>query len=371
MTSNIPYIYEGQQVSLRLLSTEDIPTLYQWRADWRSFVLLPAADGASTREEFAKKWQAMIQRTITLLAVGARDGQPIGLVQAYDINLADRWCFVLSYMTEQRRSQRMGIEATVGFWDYLFAHLNLRKIYSDVSEFNLGWMNAIPGLESGLLGREGRFVQHTLHDNQYWDVIRFAVYRELWQETRDFLLTFVRLGGKTAGQLKPDEAGGSLDSAAIPHRSPETAMRSLPARLPKQRRRRPRSQSANVEAVRRYLRYEREGRIDEIMRMVSEDIALDTPATGPVVGKEDVGNLLRFRYGVRRRAIETGAPMHEISWGQPEETGDTVQIVASVGHTGTIRISWAFNSENKIRSMLAEGSGELMARYVLSNTPFE
>ena len=154
---DLPRLYEGNLASLRPVGRDDAGTLLQWRADLEAFHLLAVPEGVSTEEEYTRHWEATLQRTITLLAVSEPDGQPIGVVQAYDVNLADGWCFVLSYVTPEYRSQRVGLEATVGFWDYLFTQMNLRKIYMDVVESNTGWLRGVPGLEIGLFHEEGRF----------------------------------------------------------------------------------------------------------------------------------------------------------------------------------------------------------------------
>jgi len=338
--SDAALVYRGRLASLRTARSEDAATLFQWRNDLEAFHLMHLPEGVATVEEYQQHWDATIQRSIIMLIVSEPDCRPAGVVQAYDVNAADGWCFVLSYVTPEHRSQRLGLEATVGFWDYLFTKRSVRKIYMDIVESNLGWLRGVPGLEVGLLREEGRFRRHATYDGRTLDVVRLALYRDAWLAIRDYVLPLFRLG----------------TGLPAPADQPPAQPVEQPAARP---------QSPRVDLVRRYLRHAREGVFDEIIAMLAEDVVFTTPLTGAVRGKRDLENLLRFRHRMLSKAIEASDALPPIAWHSPAEQGDEVTICGSAG-AAQIDLTWAFDANNKMTAISIEAPPELMTAYLLS-----
>jgi len=179
--SDVPASITGRWVLLRAVSREDLPAFFRWRVDVFEMHLWASSKRVPTFEEFATELDQMLRQTITFLTVNKQTGQPIGFVQAYNLNLNEGWCYALVY-TAPRYRRGHGVEAYVGLLDYLFRSFNLRKIYADVFEFNADSMS--PLMSAGFV-EEGRFRQHVWFEKQYWDVIRFAIYRDDWYRFRE------------------------------------------------------------------------------------------------------------------------------------------------------------------------------------------
>lgn len=66
--------------------------------------------------------------------------------------------------------------------DYLFTCFPYRKVYAETYEFNSDSRRA---LENGGFVQEGHFRQHVWYDGRYWDLYKYALYREWWPATRE------------------------------------------------------------------------------------------------------------------------------------------------------------------------------------------
>jgi RimJ/RimL family protein N-acetyltransferase len=179
----LPTAYTGRSVLLRPMSRHDYGTMLSWRSDMLDLHVWSSSRRIPTLDEFSNEMDSLMRQTITLMALDKNLGLPAGFVQAYNINQADGWCYFLTYLAPDYRRQRLGAEAALAFFDYLFRNFNLRKIYMDVYEFNSGFLSLATDI-SGFV-EEGRFKSHVWYGDRFWDVVRLALYREAWPEFRD------------------------------------------------------------------------------------------------------------------------------------------------------------------------------------------
>ena len=99
----------------------------------------------------------------------------LGHVVAYGADLNSGYTYIGGVMDDQALGTGIAIEAFEVFTDYLFGTYSIRKIYMDIPEYNL------PQFWHGyrdVLKTEGRLLNHTYYDGQYWDRITAAVYRD-------------------------------------------------------------------------------------------------------------------------------------------------------------------------------------------------
>lgn len=205
--SHIPPAIVGQTVTLRAISRDDMLTLFRWRTDTSELHLLSSSKRIPLFEEFAAEMKRTLPQSITFLVIDKEDGQPIGYVQAYNLNMEAGWCFSTAYFEKPYRGTSQSTEAFVALLDYLFRYFDLRKVYTEVSEFNLDSMKFI---EAGGFVEEGRFREHVWFDGKYWDSILFAVYQEVWAERRDQVRFLLDVGEDAAELLQEqhDQSGG-------------------------------------------------------------------------------------------------------------------------------------------------------------------
>jgi hypothetical protein len=95
--------------------------------------------------------------------------------------------------------------------------------------------------------------------------------------------------------------------------------------------------------ARQYMELQRDGKIEEAMAMVSDDIVTTNPMTGTTSGKEAVEAAMRNR--------PAGGGGMELTWSEPEEDGDAVKIVGTGSPFGPIKVLMAFNGEDKINKV--------------------
>ncbi len=365
-STDIPLVFHGGRVALRPVGAQDLPAFYQWRTELESLQLIRVPEGASSYQEVTPRLQSMLNRTITLLAVDTQRREARGFVQAYGVNAVDRWCYMLVYLAPQHRAERIGLEASVGFWDFLFSYLNLRKIYLDVSEANSGWLHAIPA-QGILLKEEGRFREHSLHDGRYWDVTRYAIYREQWMELRDFLLLLLRLEANP-GEMKAEGAGAER-WARVASAAPGLRDRASPGRSWFGKRGADAHISRRMELVRRYVASERARQLEEVLALVADGIVYASPMTGTVTGKQTAAALLAFRQRMRDAAERAGLAQRVITWSPPEEDDGAVRIRGRKDPDEEMELVWEFDAQNKITAFSTFGSPGLLARWVLGDEP--
>jgi RimJ/RimL family protein N-acetyltransferase len=170
----------GRYVALRPINRPDFPKLYEWRSD---LAALPSWTTLFRRvvrfEEFVQETDAWLRDAIAMMATDIETGQAVGFARAYHLNLVDGWVYVQGFADQAYRMRRHVAEATALFGAYLFNQFPLRKICSEVFEFNEQAVRL-----NGKLGfREtGRMRRHVWYQDRYWDLLLFEMFREDWDE---------------------------------------------------------------------------------------------------------------------------------------------------------------------------------------------
>lgn len=94
-----------------------------------------------------------------------------------------------------------------------------------------------------------------------------------------------------------------------------------------------------IALARQYLQLQRDGKIDEAVAMLADDVVASNPMTGTQTGKAAV------EAGIRSRPAGGGM---QLQWSEPELEGDSVKIVATGAPFGPIKVVLGFNDEDKI-----------------------
>ncbi len=79
--------------------------------------------------------------------------------------------------------------------------------------------------------------------------------------------------------------------------------------------------ASKVETVKKYLEYQRENKIDELLALLTDDAVMSNPMRGPTTGKEAIGNSLRSR---------PGGSGFSPTFGEPSESGEQVKVTAAL-----------------------------------------
>jgi RimJ/RimL family protein N-acetyltransferase len=116
---------------------------------------------------------------VQFIVLMASTRRPIGIVRAYRAQIPNGHAFVGGAMVPELRGTGIGSEAFLLFVAYLFSTWNLRKVYVEIPEYQLG---AIRNHVGGVLVQEGRLRAHHYYDQQRWDQLLFAIYRDRFLE---------------------------------------------------------------------------------------------------------------------------------------------------------------------------------------------
>lgn len=136
----------------------------RWRS--RAFTVSP--------EEFAARlFSGTAQQLIGESSLGVHCW-----LQAYNFDFAAEHCEIaVARLDPERLDNRPAVRCFLRFVDQLFSNWNLSKIYMEVPEYNLQYVESLVGTEGQI---EGRRLDYLHLDGRKWDVLTIAIWREPW-----------------------------------------------------------------------------------------------------------------------------------------------------------------------------------------------
>lgn len=185
----------GPRVTLRSLELSDAPYSNKWmndpliRVNLRVFTPMQMAETEGYISGLAKRKDTDI---VFMIMVG---DVRIGTMGLHGIDYRHGTATTGAVIGEKEyQGKGYGVEAKMLLLEYAFNTLNLRKICSDVHEFN--WCSESYSLKCGYK-EEGRRKDQHYGQGQYWDEIQLAVFRDdfmpLWdafaEKHKDVILT--------------------------------------------------------------------------------------------------------------------------------------------------------------------------------------
>jgi hypothetical protein len=96
-----------------------------------------------------------------------------------------------------------------------------------------------------------------------------------------------------------------------------------------------------IDLFRTFMTHQTEGRIDDAIAMLADDVVMNEPMTGTSTGKAAVEAVMRGR----PPGGDDG-----LTWSEPKEDGDTVTLLGS-GGPFQIAVVVGFDAADKIRSI--------------------
>jgi len=175
---------KSKRLVLRPLDESDAPLLAKWMNDPEVSVMLRAYLPVMKPEEVV--WvQSLAKRSATnIVVMMVVDGVPIGTMGLHDIDHRHGTATTGAVIGEKAyQGKGYGVEAKMLLLEYAFNTLNLRKICSNVHEFNE--FSEKYSLKCGYK-KEGRRKDQHYSQGLYWDEIQLAVFRKdfmpLWDK---------------------------------------------------------------------------------------------------------------------------------------------------------------------------------------------
>ncbi len=190
--SPVAAYWMGCRVNLRPVSPDDYVFIHflethpevitRWRHQGRT----------PSPEELARTmWEGQL---VTLLAVSSRSGERAGIVNAYNPDPANGYCYMgVLGMPSVWRTGLM-FDASVLLIAYLFATWPFRKLYIETVEYNRGQLSSLARLGWEL---EARFHEQVYLGGRYWDRLVYTLDRAAWAANGQGALRGV-LGMRTA-----------------------------------------------------------------------------------------------------------------------------------------------------------------------------
>jgi hypothetical protein len=95
-----------------------------------------------------------------------------------------------------------------------------------------------------------------------------------------------------------------------------------------------------IEIFNTFMTLQMEGKLDDAIAMLADDVVLTDPMSGAASGKAAVEASMRSR--------PPGAGEMGLTWSEPAIDGDTVTLIGTGSPFGPIRVVVAFNATDKI-----------------------
>jgi RimJ/RimL family protein N-acetyltransferase len=172
-----------RRVALRIVTPGDHPFLYTLATQPMASYRWRYRGATPSPEQFgAELWRGVLCQH---LLVQVATGQPVGMLSAYQADLANGTCYLALLGDPTEDPSGMMLEGALLFVTYLFHTWDLRQIYAEVPGYTL------PAFASGLdryFREEGRLVDHSYHAGRYWDLHLLAIHRATWTKLAEPLL---------------------------------------------------------------------------------------------------------------------------------------------------------------------------------------
>lgn len=179
MSENARVVFlSGKITNLRPFEKADIPRLTRWVNDpeIRQYILKTYPQTEKQEEEWFNKLGST--DTDIVLAVETKDGTHIGSMGIHKIDWRNGVATTGALIGEKEYWNRgFGTDAKMQVLDYLFNTLAIRKVCSDVIEYNERSLQY--SLHCGY-AIEGRRKKHIFKHGKYQDVINLGLFRKDW-----------------------------------------------------------------------------------------------------------------------------------------------------------------------------------------------
>ena len=175
-----PIFLQGKRIVLRPFIEEDIPIFTKWfnSSELRPFLLGNFPLTTIAEKQFMQQIKDNKNNSIVFLVIVVAK-KVIGIVSLNKINWQNRTAVSGTVIGETDYWDKgYGTEAKMIFLNYAFNTLNLRKICSDVIEYNKRSLSYSKKCGYKI---EGRFKKQIFKKGRYWDEIALAVFKKDWQ----------------------------------------------------------------------------------------------------------------------------------------------------------------------------------------------
>ncbi len=151
---------EGLITRLRPVMPQDYEWLWHLRNNGNEWSLVQNWRYVAPYDYFLQELNQEIYRGDIRVVIENKEGQPIGTLFTYDMDIYNRRCFWTTYLLPKFRKGVYTIDAVASFLDLLFGIANLHKVCASVLSYNKLSLNTM--LKAGFV------IEGHLRDHIWW-----------------------------------------------------------------------------------------------------------------------------------------------------------------------------------------------------------
>lgn len=160
----------------RLEPDKDMDKLYRIYSDYKEQHNLFSIASLNSPDRFPILFERRISNNYSdFFIIDDLENNFIGFAIAYDYSANDRHLKILLYLDNKYRVGIYCAESIIKFMDMLFKYYSIRKIYTEVYEFNY---ESVKSNISFGFKEESKLSEYRYYNDQYWDFIIFSMSRE-------------------------------------------------------------------------------------------------------------------------------------------------------------------------------------------------
>ncbi|MCM3654510.1 UDP-2,4-diacetamido-2,4,6-trideoxy-beta-L-altropyranose hydrolase [Metabacillus litoralis] len=185
----VQYILGGnmsklQKYTLQDMKEDNLELVLKWRNS-KTIRSSMYTDHIITMTEHKEWFKKLANDDSTIVKIFLSESKPLGLVNISKIDKKNNKCYWGFYIGEQDAPLGSGTIMGILALEFIFEKLGIRKICSEILEYNNASLRYHKKL--GFI-EEGRFVKHLIKNDQYIDVILMAHFSEKWADGKKDLL---------------------------------------------------------------------------------------------------------------------------------------------------------------------------------------
>lgn len=165
-------------ISLRRFDpAKDYPFFYRVYSDYNEQHNLFDLVNLNSPERFPQTFEKALSHNYrdTFIIEQCSTKEYVGFIISYGYSPNDGHIKIMEYIEKPYRRCGYGGLACLYFLHMLFKHYNLRKVYTEVYEFNDESIRAHIGAG---FEEEARLKEYRFYDGKYWDFITYSISRE-------------------------------------------------------------------------------------------------------------------------------------------------------------------------------------------------
>jgi len=168
-------------ITLRDIHPEDKEKIHRWR-NLPEVAKYMYTDHLITPEEHEIWFQRILQNPTCRYWIIVCDGQDVGVVNLYDINVRNKRCYWAFYVASPDvRGKGVGSFVEYSVLHYVFDELGLNKLCCEVLSFN----EAVTNMHKSFgFKQEGLFRQHVIKGETPADIVCLAMLHQDWESLK-------------------------------------------------------------------------------------------------------------------------------------------------------------------------------------------